>query len=196
MFVTVPRRHTGDCERRRASTRRPSRLSAALHLADDLEASCLVPSSPSIPILGSLGVRSSRARRRSSRRPLLAAPPRFVAPRAAQPRRPPTPTTHARGRAPNRPKSCIRPPSTIEAPLRTPPLSSTTTFRPSSAPNRSPVSFPAACSCSSTFSPPKSAVAAAESPPRRRGTRCRLRAHAAGPPWAPPLAAAARPRAA
>ena len=56
--------------------------------------------------------------------------------RAAQPRRPPTLTTHERGRAPTRPKSRTRPPSTIEAP----PLSSTTTFRPSSAPNRPPVS--------------------------------------------------------
>ena len=44
---------------------------------------------------------------------------------------------------------CLR-----QAPPRASPLSSTTTFRPSSAQNRSPVSFPAACSCSSTCSPP------------------------------------------
>ena len=158
MLVTVtPRRHTGDCGRRRASTRRPSRLSAALHLADDLEASCLVPSSPSIPILGSLGARSSRARRRSSHRPLLATPPRFIAPRAAQPRPEARPSLHERGRAlprPNRPSTDLRPPLAIAVPAELRPSPSSSLSEVSSAQNRPTVSSAATLSHSPTLSLP------------------------------------------
>ena len=90
----TPRRHTGDCGRRRASTRRPSRVSTALHLADALEPSCPVPSSPSILILELVRPESSRVA--AVRRVGHGSPPRLDSSHpelrslAVHPLRPPT----------------------------------------------------------------------------------------------------------
>jgi len=96
-----PRRHTSDSGRRRASTRRPSRLSTALLLSR-------TPRS----FLSARRAEASRARRTSrrssSRRPTLTTPLRFHAPRAAQLRPESTPSLHERGRALPRPKSSRR----------------------------------------------------------------------------------------
>ena len=153
----TPRRHTGDCGRRRASTHRPSRVSTALHLADALEPSCPVPSSPSIPILKLVRPESSIVA--AVRRAGHGTPPRLDSSHpelrslAVHPLRPPTSATvpYPSG---NRSQTAVHHCCLRQAPPRASPLSSTTTFRPSSAPKRSPVSFPAACSCSSTCSPP------------------------------------------
>ena len=65
------------------------------------------------------------SRRRPPRRPRITTPPRFVAPGAAQTRRPPTPHLPERSRALTRPKSSRRPPLAIVVPaeLRPSPLS-------------------------------------------------------------------------
>ena len=68
-----------------------------------------------------------------------------------------------------------------------------TLFRPSSASNWTTVSSPTTSPRSPACSPPDFAAAAVDSKPRRRGTRRRLCAHAAGLPCAPPLAPTARP---
>ena len=186
VLVTVtPRRHTGDCGRRRASTRRPSRLSAALHLADDLEASCLVPSSPSIPILKLVRPESSRVA--AVRRVGHGSPPHLDSSHPELRNLAPTPLHSIPcllesypGR--NRAQTAVRHCCLRQAPPRASPLSSTTTFRPSFAQNESPVSFPAAYSYSPTLSLSESAL-------RRRGI-------AAAPPrtcWAPPVRAAGAP---
>ena len=96
----------------------------------------------------------------------------------------------------NRAQTAVRHCCLRQAPPRASPLSPTTTFRPSSAQNRSPVSFPAACSSFSTFSPTESTLRRRRWLPRRRGTRRPPPAHAAGPPCSSPRAAAVRPRAA
>ena len=97
------------------------------------------------------------------------APTRYTSPRSSSisPRARPSPI---------RPKSRIRPPSTIEAPLRASPLSSTTTFRPSSAQNRSTVSPAATLAHSPTLSLSESALRRpriAASPPRNAPSAAR-----------------------
>ena len=80
VLVTVtPRRHTGDCGRRRASTRRPSRVSAALHLADASNLPASSRSSPPSPSSSSSGARSSRVT--VARRTSHCSPPRLVSSR-------------------------------------------------------------------------------------------------------------------
>ena len=106
-----------------ASTRRPSRLSAALHLADDLEASWAVPILLSPPQCTTSRARASsteRNRRRSSHRQILAAAARFVALQPTAPRPEARPALHERDRALPRPKSSCRrrPPLPISVELR------------------------------------------------------------------------------
>jgi hypothetical protein len=191
----TPRRHTGDCGRRRASTRRPSRLCAALHLAGDLEPSCPVPSSPSILILKLVRPESEQSRRRSSRRPRLAAATRFVALRTTTPRPEAHPSLHERGRAlprPNRPSTELRPPLAIVVPAELRPSPSSSLSEVSSAQNRPTVSSIAAYSYSPTPSPIDFGAAAAESPPRRHERAGR---RPCTPPGLPAPARAPLPRA-
>jgi hypothetical protein len=195
LSTVTPRRHTGDCGRRRASTRRPSRLCAALHLADDLEPSCPVPSSPSILILKLVRPESSRVA--AVRRVGHGSPPRLDSSHpelhslAVHPLRPPTSATVPYpGR--NRAQTAVRHCCLRQAPPRASPLSSTTTFRPSFAQNESPVSFLAAYSYSPTPSPIDFGAAAAESPPRRHERAGR---RPCAPPGLPAPARAPLPRA-
>ena len=198
----TPRRHTGDCGRRRASTRRPSRLSAALHFAGDLEASHSVPHSPSSKRGRARASRTERHRRRSSLRPTLAAPPRFVALRAAQPRAEARPSLHERGRAlprPNRPSTELRPPLAIVVPAELRPSSSSSLSEVSSAQNRPTVSSIATSPRSPAFSPTRfrgrrCRIPAA--PPRTRRHRARTPPAAPAPPRAPLSRAAPPPAAA
>ena len=140
MFVTVtPRRHTGDCGRRRASTRRPSRVTTALHLADALEPSCPIPSSPSILILELVRPESSRVaavrrvghgcRPASIRRTLSCAASPST--HSDHPRARPSPYSDESSRRSPRPPLQF----TGASPLRRRPSS-----RPPSAPNRAVVS--------------------------------------------------------
>ena len=182
-------------------------LSAALHFAGDLEASRSVPHSPSSERGRARASRTERHRRRSSLRPTLAAPPRFVALRAAQPRAEARPSLHERGRAlprPNRPSTELRPPLAIAVPAELRPSSSSSLSEVSSAQNRPTVSSIAASSYSPTFSPPESAPpssnrsrAAAEraarrprTPPALPGRRPSPLTRALGPPGNPSRAAA------
>jgi len=141
----------------------------------------------------------SSSRRRSSHRPRLAAPLRFVALPPIAPRPEARPSTHERGRAPTRPKSSSD---------RRPPLLSSSSSAPSFAPLVDD-HLPAILRPKSTHGElnrgllllpdlffTRIGAAAVESKPRRRGTRRPPPAHAAGPPCASPRTAAARPRAA
>ena len=153
-----------------------------------------------------LGARSSSSGQNRAKSPSLVAP--------ANPRRPtsirrtPSCATSPRSSTiPPRARPCPtpteiehRPPPAIvdlrQAPLRAPPLPSTTPFRPSSAQNRSTVSPAATLAHSPTLSLSESALRRpriAAAPPQNAPSAARA---AAGSPWAPPLAAAARPRAA
>ena len=97
-----PRRHTSDSGRRRASTRRPSRLSAAL-LLSRTPRSFLSRPVPPFSFLSARRAEASRARRTgrrsSSRRPTLTTPLRSRAPRAAQLHPESTPHLPEHGRA-------------------------------------------------------------------------------------------------
>ena len=109
-----------------SSTRRSSRRSSASGRRPyPLASTGTFSSLPALLLPHACVVQSSSGRRRSSRRPNLATPPQFVAPGAAQTRRPPTPHLPERGRALPRPKSSRRPPLAIVVPaeLRPSPLS-------------------------------------------------------------------------
>ena len=93
--------HTGDCARRRRSTRRQSRpTSASAPLSSwTPEASRSVPHSSSSELGRAQAGRTEQGRRRSSRRPRLAAPLRFIALQPTTPRPEARPSLHERGRA-------------------------------------------------------------------------------------------------
>ena len=150
--------HTGDCVRRRRSTRRPSTI-LAHRAARAYPVAVPFPVSP--PFHPHPRARAELGRAES---PSLVAPATARLPATIH-RAPSCATSPRSSSIPPRTRPCptpaeieLRPPLAIadhhQAPPRASPLSSTTTFRPSSAPNRSPVSFPAACSSSSTCSPP------------------------------------------
>ena len=111
-----------------ASTRRQSRPAPLFSSHGRLEASraVLILLPPSSELGRARASRTERNRRRSSLRPTLAAPPQSVALRAARPRPEAPPSIHERGRALPRPKS---------SPRRRPPLLSSSSFAPSSAPH-------------------------------------------------------------
>ena len=142
-----------------ASTRRQSRPTPLFSSHGRLEASRAVPIllPPSSELGRARASRTERHRRRSSLRPTLAAPPRFVALRAAQPRAEARRSLHERGRAlprPNRPSTELRPPLAIVVPAELRPSSSSSLSEVSSAQNRPTVSSIATLSHSPNLSPP------------------------------------------
>jgi len=188
----TPRRHTGDCGRRRASTRRPSRVSTALHLADALEPSCPVPSSPSILILELVRPESSRVA--AVRRVGHGSPPRLDSSHpelrslAVHPLRPPTSAAEPLLR---RIEPQIAPTAiAVHRSFASPP----TTFLPATLrPKPSRGELLATPSYSPTPSPPESAAAAAVLPRAAAERAATLTAHAAGAPCSSSRPPTARP---
>ena len=165
--------HTGNCVRRRRSTRRPSTILAhRAARAYPVAVPFLVspPFHPRPRAHAELG-RAELAAVRSADHP---SPLRLDSPR-------PEPSSLAvhrlhstpcpfepnpgRNRGPDR--------AAIAVLLRSSASPSNSLLRPSYARNRASVSFPAPPSTSLTFSPPKSGAAAAGSPSRRRGRSAR-----------------------
>ena len=188
--------HTGNCARRRLLHASAVDDPCTLRCASLSGRGAVSVFSPSIVFSFLELMRSaqtSSSRRRSSHRPKLATPHRFVAPGAAQTRRPSTPTTHERDRALHRPKSSAQTTARHHRARRTSPSPSNSPLRPPSAQIESPVSFSALSSPFPTLSPLESRTAGAGAPPRCRGSPVAPPAHAARHPCVGLLVAAERP---